>query len=87
MDIQCLLEQEIYTDRSGISEFRIVEDGTGKRFLARGFLHEVKTGARLILKGVSGPDGGRLYLLRLCPYRDQHGGRGGRSPLLCGWDI
>ena len=58
MDIQCLLEQEIYTDRSGISEFRIVEDGTGKRFLARGFLHEVKTGARLILKGVSGPDGG-----------------------------
>lgn len=47
MDIQCLLEQEIYTDRSGISEFRIVEDGTGKRFLARGFLHEVKTGAAL----------------------------------------
>lgn len=58
MDIQCLLEQEIYTDRSGISEFRVVEEGTGKRYNARGFLHERKTGTRLVLKGVSGPDGG-----------------------------
>lgn len=58
MDIQCLLEQEIYTDRSGISEYRIVEEGTGKRFTARGVLHERKTGTRLMLKDVSGPDRG-----------------------------
>ena len=58
MDIHCLLEEKLYTDRSGISEFRIVEEGTGRRFTARGFLHEIKIGTRIVLKGVSGPDGG-----------------------------
>ncbi len=58
MDIQCLLEERLYTDKSGISEFRVVEEGSGKRFTARGFLHEAKTGERLLLKDVSGPDMG-----------------------------
>lgn len=57
MDIWCLLEQKIYMDKSGISEFCVVEEGRGKRFNARGFLYEVKTGERLVLKDVSGPDG------------------------------
>ncbi len=58
MDIQCLLEEKLYTDKSGISEFRVVEEGSGKRFTARGVLHEAKTGERLVLKDVSGPDMG-----------------------------
>ncbi len=58
MDIKCLMEERIYTDRSGISEFRVVEEGTGRRFTARGLLHEVKAGARLLLKDTAGPDGG-----------------------------
>lgn len=58
LDIRCLLEQEIYTDRSGISEFRVVEEGTGKRFTARGILHDRKTGTRLVLNDVSGLDMG-----------------------------
>lgn len=56
MDITCLLEERSYTDRSGISEFRVVEEGTGKRFTARGYLHDAKIGSMLLLKGVSGPD-------------------------------
>lgn len=58
MDIRCLLEEKVYTDRSGISEFQIVEEGTGRQLTARGFLHDAKIGARLMLKDVAGPDAG-----------------------------
>ena len=52
---KCLFDRLVYTDKSGISEFYVVEEATGARIAARGYLHEMKVGMRLLLEGVTPP--------------------------------
>lgn len=52
---KCLFDRLVYTDKSGISEFYVVEEATGARIAARGYLHEMKVGMRLLLVGVTPP--------------------------------